>query len=88
MVCTPGWDIVSVCEVPEAVSIIFAEAIVTRYPLGGVGDGAIQVTSTSVSAVCSASKSVTAPPPASIAIIIHLMPKWFSPGLIVLRLLL
>ena len=63
MVCTPGWDIIRICRFPEAVSLILAGATVTWYPLGGAGDGVVQVTSTSVTAVCSASRSVTAPPP-------------------------
>ena len=62
MMCTPGWDIVTLCEVPEVVSLIFAEATVTRYPLGGTGDGAVQMTCVSL-CVLSALKSFTAPPP-------------------------
>jgi hypothetical protein len=61
-VCTPGWDVVTVCEVPAVVSLILAEVTVTVYPLEGAGDGAVQVTSTVVRPVCSALKSVTGAP--------------------------
>ena len=61
--CTPSWDIVTTCEVPEAVSLIPDEATVTWYPLGGAGDGAVQVTVTAVSAVCRAVMPITAAPP-------------------------
>ena len=53
------------CEVPLIMSLILAEATVTRYPLGGAGDGAVQVTSTVVRPVGLADNSVTAPPPIS-----------------------
>jgi hypothetical protein len=63
MVCIPGWDIITVNEVLVVVSLVLAEATVTRYPREGVGDGAVQVTSTVAAPVCSATKSVTTAEP-------------------------
>ena len=57
---TPGWGIVTLCEVPVAGTVMVFTSIV--YPLEGAGDGAIQVTSTVARLICSAVKSVTGAP--------------------------
>jgi hypothetical protein len=61
-----------VCEVAVVVSLL-AEATVTRYPREGVGDGAVQVTSTVAAPVCSAAKSVTAAEPTLIKPFKHIL---------------